>query len=144
MQLHDILTCTLGKKGLSTVMEIRQYFQTVGKAEQAVSKQDYLKQRQKLNPEVFKILNRNYLKRFYGEWGAKTWREYLLTAVGGSRAGIPNSQENRREYGESINKYGKTAARANPGAPHDVYNGFLSDIGIRHYRDSGIAKAKAL
>jgi DNA-binding transcriptional regulator YbjK len=85
MPLHDILTCTLAKKDLSTTMEIRQYFQTAGKAEQTVSKQDYLKQRQKLNPEVFKILNRNYLKRFYGGQEAKMWCGYLLTAVDGSR-----------------------------------------------------------
>jgi len=26
MPLHDILTCTLAKKGLSTAMEVRQYF----------------------------------------------------------------------------------------------------------------------
>jgi hypothetical protein len=57
MPLPDILTCTLAKKGLSTVMELRDYFEAVNKVEQAVSKQDYLKQRQKLNPEVFKLLN---------------------------------------------------------------------------------------
>jgi parvulin-like peptidyl-prolyl isomerase len=33
--------------------------------EQTASKQAYLQQRQKLNPEVFTILNRNYLRRFY-------------------------------------------------------------------------------
>jgi hypothetical protein len=124
-------------------MEIRQYFQAAEKMEQAISKQDYLKQRQKLNPEVFKILNGNYLKRFYGGQEAKMWRGYLLAAVDGSRAEIPNSQENRREYGESINKYGKAAARANLSALHDVCNGFLLDIGIHHYRDSEIAEAKA-
>jgi hypothetical protein len=52
--------------------------------EQTVSKRDYLKQRQKLNPEVFKILNRNYLKRFYGGREAKEWQGYLVTAVDGS------------------------------------------------------------
>jgi hypothetical protein len=124
-------------------MEIRQYFQAAEKMERAVSKQDYLKQRQKLNPEVFKLLNRNYLKRLYGGQGAKMWRGYLLTAVDGSRAEIPNSQENRREYGESINKYGKAVARANLSALHDVRNGFLLDIGIHHYRGSEIAEAKA-
>jgi hypothetical protein len=51
MPLHGIVTCTLTKKGLSAVMEIRQYFQMAEKMEQAVSKQDYLKQRQRIkNP----------------------------------------------------------------------------------------------
>jgi len=142
MPLHDILTCTLARKGLSTVMEIRQYFQTAEKMEQTVSKQDYLKQRQQLNPEVFKLLNRNYLRRFYGTQEGKGWRGYLLMAVDGSRAEIPNSEENRQVYGESINKYGKQVARANISALHDVLNRFILDIGMHHYRDSEIEEAK--
>jgi hypothetical protein len=85
MPLHGILTCTLGKKGLSAAMEARDYFQAAGKAEQTISKYGYLKQRQKLNPEVFTILNRNYLGRFYVGPGVKEWRGYLLAAAGGSR-----------------------------------------------------------
>ena len=143
MPLGDILSCTLGKKGLSAVMEIRQYFQTADKVEQTVSKQDYFNQRQKLNPEVFRILNRNYLGRFYGAQEAKEWHGYLVMAVDGSRAEIPNSEENRQVYGESINKYGKQVARANISALHDVFNRFILDIGIHHYRDSEIEEAKA-
>ena len=73
MPLHDILACTLGEKGLSGVMEVRQYFEAAGKMEEAVSKQDYFKQRRKLNPEVFRVLNRHYLQRYYaGEEARKT------------------------------------------------------------------------
>jgi len=143
MPLHDILTCALAKKGLSAVIELRQYFQAAEKVEQTVSKQDYFKQRQKLNPEVFRILNSNYLKRFYGGQESKGWRGYLVFAVDGSRAEIPNSEENRQVYGESINKYGKAVARANISAIHDVFNRFILDIGIHHYRDSEIEEAKA-
>ena len=143
MPLEDILMCTLAKKGLSTTMEVRHYFQAVEKVEQTVSKQDYLRQRQKLNPEVFKLLNRNYLNRFYSGQEALQWHGYLVMAVDGSRAEIPNSQENRQVYGESINKYGKAVARANMSVLHDVYNRFVVDIGIHHYRDSEIAEAKA-
>ena len=143
MPLGDILTCTLAKKGLSAVMEVRQYFQSADKVEQTVSKQDYLKQRQKLNPEVFRLLNRNYLRRFYGGHEAQEWKGHLVMAVDGSRAEIPNSAENRQVYGESINKYGKQVARANISALHDVFNRFILDIGIHHYRDSEIEEAKA-
>jgi hypothetical protein len=143
MPLEDILLCTLGKKGLSTQMEIRHHFQEMEKAEQTVSKQDYLRQRQKLNPAVFKILNRNYLKRFYGGQEALLWHGHLVMAADGSRAEIPNSEENRQVYGESINKYGKQAARANLSVVHDVFNRFLLDIGMHHYRSSEIEDAKA-
>jgi hypothetical protein len=143
MPLHDILISTLARKGLSAVMEIRHYFQTAEKMEKTVSKQDYLKQRQKLNPEVFKLLNGNYLKRFYTGQNVKEWRGYLVMAADGSRAEIPDSEENRRTYGESINKYGKAVARANISALHDVFNRFILDIGIHHYRDSEVEEAKA-
>ena len=143
MPLEDILMCTLAKKGLSTIMELRHYFQAAKNMEQTVSKQDYLRQRQKLNPEVFNLLNRNYLKRFYEGTEAHTWRGYLVLAVDGSRAEIPNSAENRQVYGESQNKYGKAVARSNISALHDVFNRFILDIGIHHYRDSEITEAKA-
>jgi hypothetical protein len=142
MPLGDMLACTLAKKGLSTAMEVRHYFQAAGKAGQAVSKQDYLKQRQKLNPEAFRLLNRNCLRRFYGGGEPKGWRGYLVMAADGSRAEIPNSGENRRVYGESMNKYGKAVARANISGLHDAYNRFVLDIGAHHCRDSEIREAK--
>jgi len=142
MPLSDILTCTLAKKGLSVAMELRHYFQATGKMDQTVSKQDYLQQRQKLNPEVFKLLNRNYLRRFYSGHETKGWSGYLVMAVDGSRAEIPNSAENRQVYGESGNLKENPIARANISALHDVFNRFILDIGIHHYCDSEIEEAR--
>jgi len=143
MPLRDILRCILGKKGLSAVMEVRQFFAAAKKEEQTVSKQDYLQQRQKLNPEVFKELNAGYLKGFYSGEEAQEWNGYLVMAADGSRAEIPNSAENRKTYGESENKYGKGVARANISALHDVLNRFILDIGIHTYKASEIEEAKA-
>jgi hypothetical protein len=143
MPLQDMLTCTLAKKGLSTAMEVRQYFQAIGKEENTVSKQGYLQQRQKLNPEVFKMLNSNYLKRFYeGEEGV-LWNGYLVCAVDGSRAEIPNSKENRRTYGQSVNQHGQAVARADVNVIYDVYNRFLINIVIGQNNKSEIEEAKA-
>lgn len=144
MPLSDILTCTLNKKGLSTVMELREYFQTVKKAEQPVSKQDYLKQRQKLNPEVFKVLNGNYLRRFYDGKEPQGWRGYLVMAIDGSRAEVPNSAENRQTYGTHENKNGKTVARACMSTVYDVYNRFILTMGVHHCYNGEIAEAKQL
>jgi hypothetical protein len=142
MPLHDILTCTLAKKGLSTAMEIRQYFQAIGKEEQTVSKQGYLQQRQKLNPEVFKVLNRNYLRRFYEGEEAVRWNGYLVCAVDGSRAEIPNSEENRKTYGVGTNQHGEAVARANVNILYDVYNRFLINIVVGQYNNNEIEEAK--
>jgi hypothetical protein len=143
MTLEDLLLCTLGKMGLSAIMEIRHYFQERGKVEQTVSKQDYLRRRQKLNPEVFTLLNSNYLKRFYSGQEAIRWNGYLVMAIDGSRAEIPNSEENRRVYGVSENQYRNGVARANLSVAHDVFNRFILDIGMHHYRSSETEDAKA-
>jgi hypothetical protein len=142
MPLRDILLCTLGKKALTAAMEVRQYFQAAEKAEQAVSKQDYLRQRQNLNPEVFRLLNREYLRHFYSGEEAAGWHGYVVLAADGSRAEIPNCQGNRDAYGESENQYGKGVARANISVLYDVYNRFIIDLGIHHFRDSEIAEGK--
>jgi hypothetical protein len=144
MPLEDILLCTLGKKGLSTTMEIGQYFEKMERKEQTVSKQAYLQQRQKLNPEVFTILNRNYLRRFYSGGEGCMWRGYLVMATDGSSGEIPNSKENRHSYGESESKNGKeVVARANISALHDVFNRFILDVGIHKNGSDEIAEAKA-
>jgi hypothetical protein len=123
-------------------MEVRHFFQAAGKEEQTVSKQDYLRQRQKLNPEVFKILNQEYLRQFYGGDEVEGWHGYVVLAVDGSRAEIPNSMENRESYGESENQYGKAVARANISVAHDVYNRFILNIEIDDYRSGEIPKGK--
>jgi len=143
MPLAEILRCTLAKKGLSTTMEIQHYFQTMEKGAQTVSKHDYLRQWQQLNPEVFKLLNRNYLKRFYRGQAAIPWPGYPVLTIDGSRAKIPNREENRQVYGESINNYGKQLARTNLSVVHNEFKRFLLDIGMHHYRSSEIADAKA-
>jgi hypothetical protein len=108
MPLHDILVYILAKKGLSAVMEIRKFFLEAGKMEQSVSKQDYLKQRQKLNPEVFKLLNGDYLKQFYGGQEAKGWRGYLVLAEDGSRrTKVRQKYRIARRTGEPMGRAGK-------------------------------------
>jgi len=143
MPLYDMLICTLAKKGLSSQMEVMQYFQAAGKEGQTISKQGYLQQRQKLNPEAFTMLNRNYLRRFYEGEEAVRWNGYLVCAVDGSRAEIPNSAENRKEYGVGTNQRGAMVARANVNALYDVYNRFLINIVVGQYNTSEIEEAKA-
>ena len=142
MPLHDILLCTMAKKGLTTVMELRHYFNEIGKAGQMVSKQDYLRQRQKLNPEVFKQLNENYLRRFYSGQEAKVWRGYVVLAIDGSKVEIPNSAENRQAYGQSENQHRKAGARADCSVMHDVFNGFMLDVGVHSCQGNEISEAK--
>ena len=142
MPLSDIILCIMAKKGLTAVMELRHFFNETGKAGQAVSKQDYLRQRRKLNPEAIKRLDENYLRRFYGGQEAKTWQGHVVLAIDGSKAEIPNSAENRKAYGASENQHRRTSARANCSVLYDVLNGFMLDVGLHSYQGSEISEAK--
>jgi len=143
MPLHDMLICTLGKKGLTTAMEIRNFYTHAEKIELAVSKQDYLRQRQFLNPEVFSVLNQSYLSPFYQGTEPIEWQGYVVLGTDGSKIEIPNSKENRDTYGHSKNQHGETSARANCSILHDLFNGFMIDIGLHEYQGSEITEAKA-
>jgi hypothetical protein len=100
MPLADVLMSILNKKGLSATMEVRQFFQATGREDATVSKQDYLQQWRHLNPDVFTLLNQEYLRNFYsGAEEADCWYGHVVLAVDGSRTEIPNSRENRQTYG---------------------------------------------
>jgi hypothetical protein len=88
-------------------------------------------------------LNRKYLQNFYEGKDVKKWHGMVVLAIDGSRVEIPNSVENRREYGESVNQYGKAVARANFSGLYDLYNRFFLDIGLHHFKSSEIEEARA-
>ena len=58
-----------------------------------LSVQGYLQQRKRLNPEIFPYLNRKYLMDFYRSDEPRLWKGYLLIAIDGSKAEVPNSKE---------------------------------------------------
>lgn len=105
MPLKDILLCCLVKKGLTTVFELRNHFQQKETPFIKMTKQGYLQQRKRLNPQVFLHLNNQYLLDFYHSSEPHLWNGYLLFAIDGSKAEVPNSKENREVFGVSANQY---------------------------------------
>jgi len=98
-----------------------------------LSIQGYLQQRKRLNPELFPYLNRNYLMDFYHSDEPKLWNGYLLVAIDGSKAEVPNSKENRETFGNSGNQHSKTGqVRALVSGMYDILNHFYLDIEIEH------------
>lgn len=143
MPLSDILFCTLAKKGLTAVMELQHYFNSKGDSSMKISKQGYLQQRKKLNYKVFSFLNREYLKDFYTSEEPVLWNGYLVLAIDGTKAEVPDSEENRKEFGESRNDTDKYAARALVSSAMDVLNDFFLDIQIASIKSSESELAKA-
>ena len=133
MPLKDMLLCCLSKKGLTTAFELRNYFKEKGDFSMQLSIQGYLQQRKRLNPEIFPYLNRNYLMDFYHSDEPKLWNGYLLIAIDGSKAEVPNSKENRETFGNSGNQHSKTCqVRALVSGMYDILNHFYLDIEIEH------------
>lgn len=143
MSLKDMLLCCLSKKGLTTAFELRNFFKDKGELPMALSVQGYLQQRKRLNPEIFPYLNRRYLMDFYHSEEPKLWKGYLLAAVDGSKAEVPNSKENRETFGNSGNQHSKTGqVRALVSGIYDILNHFYLDIEIEHISVSEIELAK--
>ena len=143
MPLKDMLLCCLSKKGLTTVFELRSYFKQKEEKEMPLSVQGYLQQRKRLNPEVFSYLNREYLVDFYHSKQVKLWNGYILLAIDGSKAEVPNSKENRDRFGNSRNQHSEYGqVRALVSGVYDVLNQFYLDIEIEHISVSETELAK--
>lgn len=133
MPLKDMLLCCLAKKGMTTVLELRNFFKQKKGTDMKISTQGYLQQRKRLNPDVFSYLNDEYLADFYHSSETELWNGYLLLAIDGSKVEIPNSMENRRNFGTSSNQHSKQGqARALISGMYDILNGFYLDIQIAH------------
>lgn len=143
MSLKDILLCCLSKKGLTTALELRNYFKQKGDLYMEISKQGYLQQRKRLNPEVFSYLNDEYLADFYHYSEPKLWNGFLLLAIDGSKAEVPNSAENRERFGKSNNQHSELGQiRALVSGMYDILNQFYLDIEISHISTSKTELAK--
>ena len=141
MSLYDIMTSIMVRKGLTAAMEIRNYVQTADK--DSVSKQAWLKARQNLNPEVFRLRNDYYMKNFYESKNeVKLWKDYLVLAIDGSKAEIPNSEENREYYGTQGNASCSGPARALLSGLFDVLNDFFLDLQICNVNKSELKAAE--
>ncbi|MGO1469457.1 MAG: IS4 family transposase [Tissierella sp.] len=129
MPFNDLIRCILNKEGKTTTMEINNYFKKVNKREQRVSKQAFSKQRCKLNPEVFKVLNKEYIESIYSENSYKTYKGYILLAIDGTILEIPNTEELRDQYGCQVSNIEgvRKVARAKASGLYDVENNIMID-----------------
>lgn len=142
MPLADIILCTLSKKGLTTAIELHQYFTQKGAYHMSISKQGYLQQRKKLNYKVFSFLNTEYLKDFYSSTEPILWNNYLVLAVDGSKTEVPNSDENREFFGECGNNHSNGEVKALVSGIFDVFNHFFLNLQIGSIKTSESELAK--
>lgn len=140
----DLLLMTLNKQGKTTSFEIRDFLiRKKGEKKIMYTDEAYLKQRRHLNPEVFKIMNKVYLENFYEDKKyVERKKGYLILAIDGSKEEIPNTPQNREEFGYTENSSGTNVARALLSSIYDVNNKFYIDIEIDRYTEDETKLAK--
>ena len=137
LPVGTLIYYSLNKKGLSAKMEIENFTELCNMPD--VSSAAVLKQREKLNPEVFKYLNNGAMEDFYvkNKKEVKTYKGYIVTAVDGSNFEIPNTVKTRREYKSSKSEVTDgVVARASISTQFDLLNKFVLDTEIRPYKTS--------
>ena len=82
MDFYTITTSMIYKKGQTLSLEISEFTERMKKKE--ITKQAYSKQRKNLNPEIFKYLNENYIKKIYKEIEVKKYKGYIVLSVDAS------------------------------------------------------------
>ena len=103
-----------------------------------------LKQREKLNEEIFKELNKSSLKDFYHLFPeeVKTFKGYILTAIDGSDCEIPNTPITRERYQSKLGKNDGKVARIKLSNCYDLLNHYVLDTELEEYKHSENELAK--
>ena len=144
MDFEKLIHYILNKKGLSTNMEINNFFDKINE-ETDMSAQALLDQRLKLKPEIFVDLNEDYLKGFYSEYretDVKNYKGYILKAIDGTDFEIPNTEKSKDTFGRVKTKSGESIPRTSVSMCYDVLNGYIIDVIPEKYRSNEIYMAK--
>ena len=144
MDFEKLIHYILNKKGLSTNMEINNFFNKINE-DTDMSVQALLDQRLKLKAEVFVELNEDYLKGFYSEYretDVKNYKGYILKAIDGTDFEIPNTEKSKEAFGRVKAKEGESIPRTSVSMCYDVLNEYIIDVIPEKYRANEIYMAK--
>lgn len=104
MSFTDIILFILNNKGKTLTIELNDYMRKYGK--ETITKQAFSKQRQNINPEIFNVLNNEYIKMIYAQREIYRYKGYIVLAVDGSMIEMPNSLELKEYYGLQLGQKG--------------------------------------
>lgn len=138
----DIILYTINNRGKTNKMELYDYIKEFNL--EAVSAPAMLKQREKLNENIFLELNKNSMIRFYKDCPTevKTFKGYILAGIDGSDCEVPNTPQTRERY-KSINTTNKDrVARIKLSNCYDLLNKYVLDTLINEYKHWELDLAK--
>lgn len=103
MSFENTVYYNLNKKGLTSKMEIEEFQNIVNMTD--ITNVAVLKQREKLNSQIYIDIRNKNLEDFYNEYSkdVKLFKGYILVAVDGSYFEIPNTQVTREKFDSTKN-----------------------------------------
>lgn len=135
MDFYALTTSIIYKKGQTLSLELSEFTEKMKKKE--ITKQAYSKQRKNLNPEIFKYLNEQYIKKIYEQIEVKKYKGYIVISVDGSTMELPNSKELKEYYGVSEGQKGSVGrVRAKTLGVYDSLNSIMVKTNIEPYKIS--------
>lgn len=144
LTVKDLIFYNLNKRGLTTKMELEDFINLCDKED--ISSPALLKQREKLNEEIFKYLNEESMKNFYNKFSeeVKTFKGYIITAIDGSDCEIPNTPLTRKNYKaqKSSTSDKDRCARIKLSNCYDILNNYILDTQIEQNRFDELELAK--
>lgn len=137
----NLIKLILSRTGKTTSNEINNYYSELDLLTKSVSKQSIFQAREKLNPDVFRYLNHEFVSYFYKNNKIKKYKNHLVLAVDGTTLEMPLNDETIREFG--VNTGTKYVTKSSPkgSGMYDVLNNVYLDFFIDHWQISEIPMA---
>ncbi len=128
MGFAEIAMMILNKTGKNLRSGIRAFMNSYQKETESYSNQAFSKGRQHINYEAFKKLLQMSVEEFYGEISAKTFNNYRVLTVDGTKLNLPYNEESITEFGIPKNTNNHIQALAS--CLYDVLNEMIIDASI--------------
>ncbi len=115
----------------SLAVEIENFFSFLGKKSLSTkfTKSAFVQARKKIKPEVFKYLSQKLVHEFYtdNDLAIKTWKDFRLLAIDGTRITLPQTKVLKKQYGETKNQTNTGVVQARCSVLYDVENNYVLD-----------------
>lgn len=139
ISLQDVLLFYTFRHCETTNKDISSYFSKVGKNQ--ASKQAMFKALNKMNPEVFPLIIREFAKQFYEHQDYDTLNGWIVLACDGSKMDLPLTTELRERFGGVLNQTIVDESKvkkpqASCSVLVDVINHVVLDACVKPYRTS--------
>ena len=102
------------------------------------TKSAFVQARKKINAKVFKHLSQKLVDEFYtdNEFAVKTWKNFRLLAIDGSRITLPLTKELSQYYGKTKNQTDTSIVQARCSVLYDVENNYVLESSLHSVKGS--------